>query len=249
MRRILPVLVLLLAGCWQQFDPGPVAPPIDDDDSPAGDDDDTSVVDDDDTSVVDDDDTTPVVDDDDTSVVDDDDSSVVDDDDFTKDPDDDDDSSVVDDDDSSVVDDDDSSVVDDDDATEPCDAPINMDIVVGIVDGTGTPSTTLSSTQPLTINYSIQNIGGDGTNYLFPSACLFGWSLWTVSGDPVNAGPDCIALPTTFTFPCAGPPQIDASNVFPIYSLSGEPAPPGTYRLDVDTRYWGVQSTTVTVVP
>ena len=62
-------------------------------------------------------------------------------------------------------------------------------------------------------------------------------------------GPDCIAGPTTFNFPCGGPPQTDVSSVFPVYSLSGEAAPPGTYTLDVDTRYWGVQTTTVTVTP
>jgi hypothetical protein len=246
MRTALPaLLMLLLVGCWDQFDAG--LPTLDDDDSAAVDDDDTSIFDDDDTSVVDDDDTTPVVDDDDTSVVDDDDSSVLDDDDSSAL--DDDDSSALDDDDSSALDDDDSSALDDDDVTpiDPCDEPEDIQVSVSITDPSGAPSTEFTTTSPLTVTVDIQNFGGGNPTYIYPSACLFRWDLWYQNGIPVDGGPDCVIVQTYRDYDCDGAPHTDNDEVYPIEFPSGVELVPGDYTLDIESYYFGLQTFTITV--
>jgi hypothetical protein len=207
------LVLLLLPGCWDQFDAG--FPPKDDDD-------DTSVVDDDDSAAVDDDDSSAA---------------------------DDDDSSAADDDDSSAVDDDDSSAADDDDTTpiDPCDEPPDIQVAVTMTDPSGAPSTQFTTTQPLTVTVSVQNFGGGNPDYIYASTCLFRWDLWKPNGDPVDGGPDCVVQQTTRIFDCGGVPHTGSDQVFPIEFPSGIALDPGSYTLDVNSYYFGVQSFTLTV--
>ena len=96
---LLPLLVLLMAGCTVGIGPNVSVVPNDDDSGVGADDDDTTGADDDDTTGADDDDTT-AADDDDTTAADDDDTT--------------------------AGDDDDTTVGDDDDTTEPPPVPVRF---------------------------------------------------------------------------------------------------------------------------
>ena len=154
-----------------------------------------------------------------------------------------------DDDDSGDDDDDDTSSGDDDDSAVDCADPVQIVPTITMTDSSGQPTTTLSPADPLTLSVSIENQGGDSgtTNFVYPSDCIFSWSLWYSNGNPVTGGPICSTGLTVNDYTCGSAPVTGTDVVIPIEGVSGNPVPAGTYNLQVDTVYFGVSNYSVTV--
>ncbi len=215
-----------------------------DDDDAAGDDDDDSAGDDDDDDSAGDDD-----DDDDSAGDDDDDDSAGDDDDDSA-GDDDDDSAGDDDD-----DDDDATLGDDDDSASCGDPGVNMVVTVELLDPYGVPTTQLSTSEPLTVQVTLENTGTTPENQYYGSNCLYQHFFWDGPNQYTISPPrNCQPMFQTLTFACGLPPVVDSDNVLAWETdLSGNPTTtpiaPGLYDLDIDTYSYGVYSFIVEVVP
>ena len=187
---------------------------------------------------------------------DDDDDSSVDDDDVTQDDDDataDDDDVTPDDDDvtpddDDVTPDDDDVTPDDDDATSvDCSAPPNVQATVTVTDAvTGLPSTTLTA-DGLSVDISVQNLGGGSETQSYNSSCIFSWGLYDMSGAFVSGGPDCLTVITTQTYVCEAAPITQGTTVDNISALTGLPLASGTYSMVVDSFHYGISPFAINV--
>ena len=146
-------------------------------------------------------------------------------------------------------DDDDTSAGDDDDSAVDCMDPVQIVPSVAMTDSSGQPTTTLSPGNPLTLSVSIENQGGDSgiTNFVYPTGCIFSWSLWYANGNPVTGGPTCSTALTFQDYTCGSAPVTGSDVVIPIEGVSGNPVPAGTYDLQVDTIHFGLFNYSVTV--
>ena len=148
-------------------------------------------------------------------------------------------------------DDDDDTTSDDDDSTPDCADPPAIAATVTLTDPLGTPTTSLSTSDPMTVNVSIENTAGDSgtTSFTYASPCLFTWSLAYTNGNPVDGGPDnCPGGLSIRDYSCGSGAIFDGDTILPIEGISGNPVASGTtLDLIVDTLYFGTFTSQVTV--
>ena len=154
-----------------------------------------------------------------------------------------------DDDDTTPADDDDTTPADDDDAAPDCDDPVVIGAVVTLTDASGALTNTLTTSDPMTVNVSVENSAGNSgtTSFTYGSPCIFNWSLWYQNGNPVSGGPTCPGAVTFQDYTCGAPAVVGTDTVSPIEGVSGNPVVPGTYDLIVETIYFGTFNFVVNV--
>ena len=130
-----------------------------------------------------------------------------------------------------------------------------MDVQVELVDGFGNPTTQFSTSEPLNVQVTLQNLGDTPEVQWYASSCLYQHFLWDAAGQYTIAPPrQCLTLFQQLVFSCGDPPVFESDNLVAYETdFSGFPTTtplvPGLYDLDVDTYYYGVFSFVVEVVP